>query len=119
MRGWRRWEDWTVVVVGLIMALTPLWSAAMGDSVPMLITAGALLFVVGMINLAGPNLYGIEIGQLLAAGIAIILPWLGNFAGSNIPAMTAWIGGGIAVIATVLAMKPSIDSSHRLQHHHG
>jgi ABC-type Fe3+-siderophore transport system permease subunit len=114
MRGWRRWEDWTVVVVGLIMALTPLWSTAMGDSVPMLITAGALLFVVGMINLAGPNLYGIEIGQLLAAGIAIMLPWLGNFAGSNIPAMTAWIGGGIAVIATVLAMKPSVDASHRL-----
>ncbi|MET0979377.1 MAG: hypothetical protein ABWX63_11215 [Paeniglutamicibacter terrestris] len=96
------------------MALTPLWSTAMGDSVPMLITAGALLFVVGMINLAGPNLYGIEIGQLLAAGIAIMLPWLGNFAGSNIPAMTAWIGGGIAVIATVLAMKPSVDASHRL-----
>lgn len=119
MRGWRRWEDWTVVVIGLIMALTPLWSEAMGNSVSMLITAGALLFVVGMINLAGPNLYGIEIGQLLAGVIAIILPGLGGFAGFNISSMTAWIGGGLAVVATLFAMKPSVESSHRLQHNNG
>jgi hypothetical protein len=119
MRRWKRWEDWAVVIVGLVMALTPLWSTGIGNSVPLLITAGALLFVVGLINLGGPNLYGIEVGQLLAAMVAIILPGLGSFAGANVPALTAWIGGGIAVVATLLAMKPSIDNSHKLQHQEG
>lgn len=119
MRRWRRWEDWTVVVAGLAMALTPLWSGALGNSVPMLMTAGALLVIVGVVNLSGPNLYGIEVGQLMAAGIAVILPWLGNFAGANVPALTAWIAGGAALIATLLAMKPSVDASHEVQHQGG
>lgn len=119
MRRWRRWEDWAVVVVGLVMALTPLWTERIGNSVPLLITAGVLLFAVGMVNLGGPNLYGIEVGQLLAAMVAIILPGLGSFAGMNIPALTAWIGGGIALVATLLAMKPSLDAAHRMQRQQG
>ena len=119
MRTWRRWEDWTVVVAGLAIGLTPLWSEARGNSVPMMITSGVLLVIVGVINLAGPNLYGIEVGQLMAAAIAIILPWLGNFAGANVPAMTAWIAGGITVVVTILAMKPSVDASHEIQHQGG
>lgn len=113
---WRRWEDWTVAIVGLVMALTPIWSTGIGNSVPMLITSGVLLLVVGAINLAAPNMYGIEAGQILASILAIVLPWLGYFAGANIPALTAWIGGGIALVATLLALKPSIDVSHRMQH---
>lgn len=116
MRKWRRWEDWTVVVAGLVMALTPAFSEGRGNSVPMMITSGALLVIVGVINLAGPNLYGIEIGQIMAAGIAIILPWLGNFAGANLPALTAWIAGGVALVVSVLAMKPSVDASHEFLH---
>lgn len=119
MRSWKRWEDWAVVVVGLVMALTPLWSESIGNSVPLLITTGVLLFAVGMVNLAGPNLYGIEVGQLLAAMVALILPGLGTFAGMNVPAMTAWIGGGIALVATLLAMKPSLATSHKMQHQDG
>ncbi len=119
MRRFRRWEDWVVVVVGLVMVLTPLWSAAMGSSVPMLIISGVLLLVVGVVNLAGPNLYGIEVGQVLASVLAIILPWLGHFNGMNVPALTAWIGGGLALLVTFLAMKPSIEVSERLHHQEG
>lgn len=119
MRRFRRWEDWAVVIVGLVMALTPLWSESIGSSEPLLITSGALLFLAGVVNLAGPNLYGIEVGQVLASILAIILPWLGYFAGANVPGLTAWIGGGIALVATFLAMKPSIDVSERLHHQEG
>ena len=119
MRKWHRWEDWTVVVAGLAIALTPLWSEAIGNSIPLMITSGALLVIVGVINLAGPNLYGIEAGQLLAALIAILLPGLGNFVGVNVPAMTCWIAGGVAFIATILAMKPSVKASHEVQHQGG
>lgn len=119
MRKWRRWEDWTVVLAGLAIGLTPLWSQAHGSSLPMMITSGTLLVVVGLINLGGPNLYGIEVGQIMASGIAIILPWLGGFAGANVPAMTAWIAGGVALVVTILAMKPSVDASHDVQHQGG
>ncbi|MDO5745481.1 MAG: hypothetical protein Q4P23_13565 [Micrococcaceae bacterium] len=105
-----------MAVVGLVMALTPIWAKGIGNSVPMLITSGVLLLVAGAINLAAPNMYGIEAGQILASILAIVLPWLGYFAGANIPALTAWIGGGIALVATLLALKPSMDVSHRLQH---
>lgn len=117
MRRFRRWEDWAVVVVGLVMALTPVWSEGIGSSVPLMITSGALLVVVGVINLAGPNLYGIEVGQVLASILAIILPWLGYFAGANVPGITSWIGGGIALVATFLAMKPSIEVSEKMHQH--
>ena len=119
MRRFRRWEDWVVVVVGLVMALTPIWSEGMGNSVSMLIISGVLLLAVGLVNLAGPNLYGIEVGQILASVLAIILPWLGHFSGANVPALTAWIGGGLALLATFLAMKPSIDISEKLHHQEG
>lgn len=112
MRGWKRWEDWTVVVLGLVLALTPIWSEPIGGSVPMTITSGVLLVVVGLVNLGGPNLYGIEIGQLLASVVAIIIPWLGGFAGANVPAMTAWIVGGVSLVVTVLALRPSVNASH-------
>ncbi|PQZ96231.1 hypothetical protein CQ018_02845 [Arthrobacter sp. MYb227] len=117
MRKWHRWEDWAVVIAGLVMVLTPVWSERIGSSVPMLLTSGALLLVVGIIDLAGPNLYGIEIGQIMASVLAIILPWLGNFAGANVPALTAWIAGGVALVSTVLAMRPSIKASRAQQAH--
>ena len=119
MRKWHRWEDWTVVVAGLAIARTPLWSEPIGNSVPLMITSGVLLVIVGSINLAGPNLYGIEAGQLLAALIAVLVPGLGYFAGMNVPALTAWIAGGAAFVATILAMKPSVKASHEVQHQGG
>lgn len=112
MGTWKRWEDWAVVALGLIMALTPIWAQHLGSSVPMMITSGTLLVIVGLVNLGGPNLYGIEVGQLLASVVAIILPWLGGFAGANVPALTSWIAGGVSLVVTALAMKPSVDASH-------
>lgn len=117
MRKWHRWEDWAVTVAGLVMLLTPIWGERIGSSVPMLLTSGAMLFLVGIVDLAGPNLYGIEVGQILASVLAIILPWLGNFAGANVPALTAWIAGGIALVSTLLAINPSVKAS-REQHAH-
>ncbi|GAA4381250.1 hypothetical protein [Paeniglutamicibacter cryotolerans] len=112
MRTWKRWEDWTVVAMGLVMALTPIWAAHLGSSVPMMITSGSLLVLVGLVNLGGPNLYGIEIGALLASVVAIIIPGLGGFAGANVPAITAWAAGGVSLVVTALAMRPSINASH-------
>lgn len=112
MRTWKRWEDWTVVAMGLVIALTPVWAQHLGSSVPMMITSGSLLVIVGLVNLGGPNLYGIEIGQLLASVVAIIIPWLGGFSGANVAAITAWVAGGVSLVVTVLAMRPSVEASH-------
>lgn len=116
MRKWHRWEDWAVVAAGLVLVLTPAWSTPVGSSVPMLLTSGALLLLVGVIDLSGPNLYGMEVGQLLASAIAIMIPGLGGFAGANVPAITAWIAGIVALVATVLAVRPSVRASHAMHH---
>ncbi|MEE1622212.1 SPW repeat domain-containing protein [Zafaria sp. Z1313] len=116
MKKWTRWQDWVVVACGLYAALSVLWMEPAGASRGLLMTIGILLVVAGVANLASVAMPGIEWAQAVIALALVAAPWMGGFASAMMPAMTAWIAGGVALVATGLALKPSMEGYR--EHHH-
>jgi hypothetical protein len=112
MKKWNRWQDWVAVAVGLITALSPLWTTQMGASTALMVIFGVLLIVSGLINLAMPGMPVVEWAQIVVGLLLFISPWLGGYTAASGAAWTSWIGGAIAVIVTAIAIRPSMEISH-------
>ena len=116
MKPWNEWHNWVTVAAGVYVALSTMWTPTIGISMPLMITGGVVLALIGVINLATPGMPPIEWAQAVIALLVVGLPWMGSFAGMNSTAWSAWIPGGIALIVSALAIRPSIEEYHAHQH---
>lgn len=118
MKKWHRWQDWVSVAAGLVAAASVLWMRQEGMSTTLMLAFGGLLVVSGIINLAMPGTPAMEwVQAVLAAGL-ILSPWLGSYSSTVGAAWTSWIAGGVALVVTAAAIKPSTDLHHsyRISH---
>jgi hypothetical protein len=100
MSAWRRWQDWVVVGLGVVLFLTPL---AFGETAQTVATStlyalGALIGLAGLLNVAMRQAGGLELIPSVLAVILFVSPWLFGFTAVTALAWSAWI---IAVLVAL------------------
>ncbi len=118
MKKWNRWQDYIVVIVGLYAALSTLWTTQQNSSMVMMIGCGVLLMATGVWNLMSPGQPVAEWVQLVLGALLVVSPWLAAYTAHEAATWNSWIAGGVAVVAAVLALQPSMHQ-HTEGHHRG
>jgi len=102
MLPWRSWQDWTTVVLGVYLALAPVWTE--GAPPGWFVTLGVLMVVVGLWALGARSAPGPEWTQIVLGAGAFLSPWIGSFADSSGAGWTAWVVGVAVVVLAGTAM---------------
>jgi hypothetical protein len=101
MTAWRRWQDWVVVGLGVVMFLTPF---AFGDTSQTVAAStayvlGALIALAGLLNAAVARVGGLEVIPAVLAVILFVSPWAFGFTAVTPLAWSAWIVAILVVLA--------------------
>jgi SPW repeat len=101
MNAWKRWQDWSVVVLGAILFVTPFVFAetAMTTAATSAYILGVLVVLAGLLNAAMSKVGGLELIPAVLAVIVFVSPWLFGFASVTALAWSAWIIGALLAIA--------------------
>lgn len=118
MKKWTRWEDYVAGICGLYAALSVFWTNQTGSSTALMLIFGILLIVSGVANLSMPGTPWLEYAQCALGVLLFISPWMGAYYDHMGAAWTSWIAGIIAAGVTAAAIKPAIDTHHRMMPSH-
>jgi len=101
MTAWKRWQDWSVVVLGAIMFVTPLVFAETSQTVAAsaAYVLGALIVLAGLLNAAMARAGGVEIVPAILAVVLFVSPWVFGFSAVTALAWSAWIVAILIVLA--------------------
>jgi hypothetical protein len=101
MNAWKRWQDWSVVLLGAILFVTPFVFAetAMTTAATSAYILGVLVVLAGLLNAAMARVGGLELIPAVLAVIVFVSPWLFGFASVTALAWSAWIIGVLLAIA--------------------
>ena len=110
MTAWRRWQDWVVVGLGVVLFLTPLAFGQTGQTVATstLYVLGALIALGGLLNVAMREAGGLELIPSVLAVILFVSPWAFGFTAVTALAWSSWIIAILVAIAvgSLFAMRP-------------
>lgn len=118
MKKWYRWQDYVAVAAGIFTAAAVLFTRQEGMSTTLMLVLGGLLAVSGLVNLAMPGTPAMEYVQAVLAAGLVLSPWLGSYTSATGAALTCWIAGGVALVVTAVAIRPSIDVRHNMRMSH-
>lgn len=98
--AFRRWQDWSVVVLGAIMFVTPFVFGDTSYSVAAsaAYVLGALIALTGLVNAAIARVTGFELAPVILAVILFVSPWLFGFTSVTALAWSAWIVAILVVL---------------------
>ena len=101
MTSWKRWQDWSVVVLGAIMFVTPF---VFGQTAQTVATSaayvlGVLLVLAGLGNAAMAKAGGLEIIPAILAVVLFVSPWIFGFTAVTALAWSAWIVAILVALA--------------------
>ncbi|AIY03824.1 MULTISPECIES: SPW repeat protein [Arthrobacter] len=108
MKRWNRWQDYVAVIAGLYAALSTMWTTQQGSSMVMMIGCGVLLVAAGLWNLMSPGQTAAEWALMVLGALLFVSPWIAGYTAHTGATWTSWIAGGVALIAGVLALQPSM-----------
>lgn len=117
MKRWNRWQDYVAVIAGLYAALSTIWTTQQASSMVMMIGCGVLLIAAGLWNLSSPGQPVAEWVQMVLGALLFVSPWIAGYTAHTGATWTSWIAGGVALVAGVLALQPSMHE--RTETHHG
>src|SRR5438445_730342 len=102
MTTWRRWQDWVVVGLGVVLFVTPFLFGGTANSVAASTTylLGALIALAGVLNAAMKDAGRLELIPAVLAVILFVSPWAFGFSAVTGLAWAAWVIG-ILVVVTV------------------
>jgi hypothetical protein len=118
MKKWARWEDYVAGICGLYAALSVLWTRQAGGSTALMVVFGILLVVSGAMNLSLPGTPWLEYAQCALGVLLFISPWIGAYPDHTGAAWTSWIAGILATGVTAAAIRPALDTHHRMRPSH-
>jgi hypothetical protein len=101
MTTWRRWQDWVVVALGVILFVTPFVFGQATQSVAAYTAyvLGVLIALAGILNAAMKQAGGLEIIPGVLAVILFVSPWAFGFTAVTALAWSAWIIGILVLLA--------------------
>jgi SPW repeat len=108
MTGWKRWQDYATMALGVLLFVSPFVFGDTGQTVAATTAyiVGALLFLAGLLAALMREVNGIEIVPVVLGVVAFVAPWVLGFTAVTAVAWAAWILGVLAVLnagATLLA----------------
>jgi hypothetical protein len=100
VQKWHRWQDWAIVVLGVILFLTPFafratsmmaaaWAAYVG---------GVLLVILGVLDLSDPTNPAGEWATGVLGVLIFVSPWALGFSELTQMGWSAWIIGALSVV---------------------
>ena len=100
MQKWNRWQDWTNVVLGVLLFITPFVFGAtpIRAAAYTAYIGGVLLVIVGLFDLATPKNQAGEWAEALLGVLVFISPWVLGFSALTTMAWSAWIIGVLSVV---------------------
>jgi hypothetical protein len=113
----RRWQDWAAVVIGAVVALSPLWVDTNTAAMWSMIVLGVLVAVTGLANMTSPDMDMVVWAMGVLGVLLFVAPWVTGYADLGGAAWTSWIGGALTVLTALVAM-PEGSRMH-IGHHHG
>jgi len=114
---WRRWQDWAALVIGVLVALSPIVVTTTVGAAWSLIVLGVLLALTGLWSLAVPGSVASEYVHIVLGVLLFISPWVLLYSALTGASWTSWVGGVLAVIEGASAL-PSANTEHRLAAQH-
>jgi hypothetical protein len=102
MTTWRRWQDWVVVGLGVVLLVTPFVFGETAQTVAAssAYVLGALIAVAGLVNAAMGEAGELELIPAVLAVILFVSPWAFGFtAAAAALAWSAWIVAILVVLA--------------------
>lgn len=116
-RPWTRPHDWAEVVLGVVLALTPLWMDTSNAALWTMVVLGALIAIDGLASLAMPGMVYGEGIQVVLGALAFISPWVMSYTDLTGAAWSSWIIGALTVIAGAAAL-PVANAASRTAGQH-
>lgn len=111
-RSWQRWQDWAALVIGVLTALSPLVTTTDAAAAWTLVVLGVLLAATAVWSLAAP---GSVASEYVHGGLGVLLfiaPWVMGYSGLAGASWTSWVAGALAVIVAATAL-PAANAAHR------
>ena len=107
MKKWTRWQDWVALVAGVYAILSPIWTTTVAAATGTLILLGIIIALTALASLAEPD--AVLVQPLVAAiGVVVFVsPWLIGFTSTTGMAWTAWIVGVVTFVLGLLALPAS------------
>ena len=101
MTTWRRWQDWVVVGLGVVLFLTPFAFGVTATTVAAytVFALGVLIVLAGLLNAAMKDAGGLELIPAVLAVILFLSPWLFGFTAVTALAWSAWVVAILVVLA--------------------
>ena len=109
MTTWRRWQDWVVVGLGVVLFVPPFLFGETANAVAAstAYVLGALIALAGVLNAAMKDAGGLELIPAVLAVILFVSPWAFGFSAVTGLAWAAWIIAILVVltVGSLLAMQ--------------
>lgn len=112
MRRWTRWQDWVALVAGVYAFLAPLWTGTDTAATWTMVVLGILLAASALWSLMAPGAVASEWIHAAFGVLFVISPWVMAFADLLAMSVTAWIVGIVALATGIWAI-PYSNRAHR------
>jgi hypothetical protein len=101
MTTWRRWQDWVVVGLGVVLFVTPFafGETANSAAASTAYVVGALIALAGVLNAGMKSAGGLELIPAVLAVILFVSPWAFGFSAVTALPWAAWIIAILIVLA--------------------
>ncbi|MGH4024089.1 MAG: SPW repeat protein [Pseudonocardiaceae bacterium] len=114
-KQWTRWQDWGAVVLGVVAGLSVFFveSARSSDAAMWsMLLFGVLLLATGLWSLAMPGSVASEYVHIALGALLFISPWVLGYTDATGAAWTSWVIGLLAVAVGAAAV-PVATTAHR------
>ncbi|ALE72724.1 MULTISPECIES: SPW repeat protein [unclassified Pseudonocardia] len=111
-RSWQRWQDWAALVIGVLTALSPLVTATNVAAAWTLVVLGVVLAATSLWSLAVPGSVTSEWVHGVLGVLLFVAPWAMGYSALTGASWTSWVAGVLTVAVAASAL-PAATAEHR------
>ncbi len=78
----------------------------------LMLVFGLLMVVTGVWSVMMPRLVSMEWALTAASALLFASPWMGSYTDFSASTWMSWICGGVGVVAGLLALSPAMEMRH-------
>lgn len=110
--SWERWQDWAALVIGVLVALSPLVVATDLAATGTMVVLGVVLAATSLWSLAAPGSVASEWVHGVLGVLLFLAPWVMGYSALLAASWTSWVAGALAVGLAASAL-PAATEVHR------